>query len=117
MCKRTESTSGNKSIRYFCNKFDTPKLSNIGKIMRNLVKSTKNPKKWYPGRLQKRILEKICLADAFWILSGCFLGRLVGFGCHFGASWIFKGIQKSIFGIDPNKIRKNGVVDRVLKKH
>ena len=38
---------------------------------------------------------------------------------HFGASWILKGVKKSsfFFCIDSNKIRKNGILDRVFKKH
>ena len=43
--------------------------------------------------------------------------HLRDFGCHFGPNWISKGVHKFRFLVDSNKMRKNAVLDRVLKKH
>ena len=51
-------------------------------------------------------------------LKNMFLRHLADFWCHFDAHWILKGVFKSSFlDIEANKMRKNGVIDRALKKH
>ena len=46
-------------------------------------------------------------------LRNRFLRHLADSGRHFAPHWILKGVQD----IEANKMRINGVLDRVLKKH
>ena len=74
--------------------------------MRNHLNSSKIQRNGTQEAFRNKSWKNICLADAFRILSGCFLGQLVDLGCHFSASQILEGVHKSSFFLNKTQFKR-----------
>ena len=73
----------------------------------------------YYGFVRTGFAKKLPAPDSFFQIFGAtWFTEEEEEGCHFGAHWILKGVPKSSFlDMQANRMRNNGVIDRVLKKH